>query len=110
MDNSDRVRPADAGGRVWHALDAAGNQIGACSSREDALRIAALAGGAAAPPRGEETGRAGPELGQGGLVTPETRPSMFEWYSADLRPSAWARLRDLCSRARGLSRGSGRAR
>ncbi len=36
------VKPAEANNQVWNILDASGNQIGACSSRRDALRIAAL--------------------------------------------------------------------
>ncbi len=41
------VKPADANNQVWNVLDASGNQIGAFSSHEDALRIVALIKGSA---------------------------------------------------------------
>lgn len=110
MDDNNRVRQAGPGGRVWHVLDAAGNQIGACSSREDALRIAALVGAGTARVRGEETSHAGDGVVKGEGVTPAPRTAMFEWYAASRRPSAWARLKGLCLSARALSRRLGRAR
>ncbi len=44
MQNSYSIKQAGSDVEIWYVVDTSGNRVGACSSREDALRIAALAG------------------------------------------------------------------
>ncbi len=109
MRNLYSVKTADAEGRIWHVIDTLGHQVGACSSREEALRIAAFVNRTS---NGEEAHSAGPSTPVVDVREEANRfvgnhPQMFEWYSSCQGLSAWALLRRCYSRLPRLLRRRG---
>jgi hypothetical protein len=95
MNNGYSVKSADASGRVWNILDASGGQVGACSSRQEALRIAMLANSGLNKPGAQtiETSSAAENENRAVNKPTAVRPQMFEWYSPDQRRVSWSFLK-----------------
>ena len=76
------IEQADAGGTIWRVVDPDGNHVGSCSSRHEALRIAALANG---PVKRQEPPTTCPsDTVAGGerraVRVPAGSTQMFDWY------------------------------
>ena len=111
MNNRHSVKPADASRNVWNIHDASGRQIGACSSREDALRIAALADIRIAGLANSGSGIRGTQACGTSTIAESVnkeynqaivpRLQMFEWYSPRQSSSVWSLLKKCydCARA-----------
>ncbi len=109
MHNLCSVKLADAEGRIWHVIDTLGHQVGACSSREEAMRIAAFVNRTS---NGEDAHSAVPstpvvDVREDANRLAGNHPQMFEWYSSCQGLSAWALLRSCYSRLPRLLRRRG---
>ncbi|HVF27034.1 MAG TPA: hypothetical protein VM943_02260 [Pyrinomonadaceae bacterium] len=95
MNNGYSVKSADASGKVWNILDASGGQVGACSSQQQALRIATLANSGLNKSGAQtiETSPAAVNENRAVAKPIAARPQMFEWYSPDQRRAAWSYLK-----------------
>ena len=95
MNNGYSVKSADASGRVWNILDASGGQVGACSSQQEALRIAMLANSGLNKPRAQtiETPSAAENEHKETNKPIAARPQISEWYSPDQRRAPWSVLK-----------------
>ncbi|MDQ3685259.1 MAG: hypothetical protein M3430_06595 [Acidobacteriota bacterium] len=95
MNNCYSIKSADASGRVWNILDASGGQVGACSSQQEALRIAMLANSGLNKPGAQtiETPPAAENENRAVTKPIAARPQLFEWYSPDQRRAAWSYLK-----------------
>jgi hypothetical protein len=71
-----------AAGTIWFVFEPGGNQIGACATREDALRLIRLAGGSNAAPRRCAPLESAPyTAGLGHVGKRPDVPPMFGWYA-----------------------------
>jgi hypothetical protein len=98
MQNPYSIKQASSDIEFWYVVDTSGNRVGACSSREDALRIAALA---------NNNNRESSET-QSTVVSTRrtiinkaveepTQPLLFEWYSSQrTMPPAHSFLKSCC--------------
>ncbi len=100
MNNGYSVKSADASGRVWKILDASGGQVGACSSRQAALRIATLANGGLNKPVAQTIETTSIAENEINVVSKPiaARPQIFEWYAPSPSRTTWSFLKKLLRR------------
>jgi len=95
MNKGHSVKPADHSDQVWSVLDVEGRQIAACSSRRNALRIAALANKSVNMNtlEGCETSRVNKNVGQelNKPITPQLQT--LKWYSPRQTGPVWPLLK-----------------
>ena len=71
-----------AASTVWFVFEPTGNQIGACATREEALRLITLASGSGANPRACALRESAPHAdGAGHEGKHLDAPPMFGWYA-----------------------------